>query len=127
VGFLSYKNASDKLREDMGRRLVAIAQTASLQIDAAIHAGLKPGDEGTEEYEILVEKLRKVQETNNLKYIYTFVLSPDKTKPVFVLDADPEEPAGIGEEYGMEDSIGQLLMEYLHITRNYLLTSGALF
>lgn len=105
VGFLTYQNASGKLREDMGQRLLAIAQTASLQIDAAEHAGLTTGDEETEEYESLINTIRRVQKTNNLEYIYTFILSPDKTKPVFVLDADPDEPAGIGEEYDMEDSI----------------------
>lgn len=105
VGLLAYRNASAKLREDMGQRLLAIAKTAALQIDTVKHKGLTPGDEGTDEYESLTSTIRKVQETNNLEFIYTFILSSDGSKPVFVLDADPDEPAGIGDEYLMEESI----------------------
>jgi len=105
VGFFSYRTATENLRASLGERLTSIAQTTVLSIDVEKHASLKPGDEESEDYQTLLDYLRQVQEANELTYIYTFIMSENKDKALFVLDADSEEPASIGEEYEMEDSI----------------------
>jgi len=105
VGYFSYRNASDNLRNSLGEKLASIAQTAVLNIDSTKHASLQPGDEESEDYQALVAYLRQVQDANELTYIYSFVRSENKDKALFVLDADPEEPAAIGDEYELEEAI----------------------
>jgi methyl-accepting chemotaxis protein len=106
MGFFIYRMTTQNLIESLGEKEIAVAKSASLQIDPVKHLNLKPGDEKSKDYQDMIKYLRQVQEINDLTYIYTFVLNEDKSKVLYVLDADPEKPYKIGDEYGdLMDSI----------------------
>lgn len=105
IGYFSYRTSTETLKNSLGEKLLAVVQTAVLQEELTTHISLKPGDEDTERYHNLIKYLRRVQEDNGLTYIYTLIPSDDPTKGSFILDSDAEEPAKIGEEYELDETI----------------------
>lgn len=101
IGFFSYQQQKKTLMADLGGKLLAIANSSVVFIDGDTHGKLQPGDENSSEYQTVVDSLRSVQERTGVAYLYSMKLNGDKLE--FVLDADPEEPAAIGEEYEIEE------------------------
>lgn len=100
IGFFSYQQQKKMLMADLGEKLLAIANSAVVCVDGDVHQQLQPGDEVTEKYQNSVQKLRKIQENTGVAYLYTMKKEGDSLQ--FVLDADPEDPGAIGEEYEVE-------------------------
>lgn len=73
------------------------AKVAVSQVDASI-ADLQAGDEGTEEYEKMLQALRNIKGTCNVAYLYT--LSTDKNKVYYGIDTDETSSrSAIGDEF----------------------------
>lgn len=105
VGVISYITMSGNEMENIKQKLLIAVETGSSAIDGDVHSILKPGDEQSESYKVLLAKLDKIKEDFNLTFLYTFNLSQDG-KLTFVLDTDKtEEKAKIGDEYDMSESI----------------------
>ncbi len=105
VGIISYITMSGNEMENIKQKLLIAVETGSSAIDGDVHSILKPGDEQSESYKVLLSKLDKIKEDFNLTFLYTFNLSQDG-KLTFVLDTDKtEEKAKIGDEYDMSESI----------------------
>lgn len=100
VGFFSYQQQKKMLMTDLGEKLLAIANSAAVCIDGDIHKEFRAGDENTEQYLTSIETLREIQERTGVAYLYTMKKTGDIIQ--FVLDADPEEPAAIEEEYEID-------------------------
>jgi adenylate cyclase len=99
MAFLYTFNETKKaLKEQMRTELMSVASAVAVNLNGDIHAGIKPGDEGTPAFQAIGQALLKVQEANDhITYIYTMRKTGEGA--VFVVDPDDEEPAKIGELY----------------------------
>jgi signal transduction histidine kinase len=92
TGWFLYRATKNSLDNELGGKLVAIAQAAKTQIDGMSVMQLSPGDEGTLTYANLLNKLKRVKEATNAKRVYIF----DRENSSLV-DTDPD--VSIGTEY----------------------------
>lgn len=96
--FYTFNETKKALKEQMRTELMSVASAIAVNIDANLHSGIKPGDEGTPAYKTIAQELLRVQNANDqITYIYTMRRTEDGA--VFVVDPDPEEPCAIGEAY----------------------------
>lgn len=100
TGYLSYNRAVEALEDELGRSLMAIAQTGALMIDGDKHSTLKsPEDEESSAYKDLKKVLEDIKEVNGATYVYTMSVTDDN-KVIFVVDAEVgEDMSHIGDEY----------------------------
>ena len=82
---------------------LSVAKTAAETVDADIISGIRPGDEDTEEYMYILAQLQTFLIDEDVAYIYT--MRKEDGVIQFVVDADTEDGAGIGEEYETYDKI----------------------
>ena len=82
----------------------ALAQATAAFVEPELMTSLAEGDEEKEEYLAEIEDIRHFVQGEDISDIYTMRRNPDGTV-VFVLDADEEDPAAIGEEYETYDKI----------------------
>lgn len=82
---------------------LSVAKTAAETVDADIISGIRPGDEDTEEYMYILAQLQTFMIDEDVAYIYT--MRKEDGVIQFVVDADTEDGAGIGEEYETYDKI----------------------
>ncbi|MDQ7798969.1 MAG: HAMP domain-containing protein [Candidatus Edwardsbacteria bacterium] len=96
--FYTFNHTKKALKEQMRTELMAVASAVAVNIDGDLHAGIKPGDEGTPAFGAIGQALLRVQKANDhITYIYT--MRKTEEGAVFVVDPDPEEPCAIGEAY----------------------------
>ncbi len=99
-GFLQYRDEQDRLRQDLGSRLLSIAGTAALLLDGDLHQRVvKEGRKDTAAHEKIRSQLLQIQKINDLKdRVYTLVdVQGDKAK--FAIFSRGEEP--IGKPYAL--------------------------
>ncbi len=84
---------------------MSVAQTAAAIIDGEQIAGIQAGDEGSEDHLEVLEQLQTFLVDEDVAYIYTMRKVDDTVQ--FVVDADTEEGAAIGEEYETYDKIDE--------------------
>ena len=81
--------------------LKSTASVMATQIHPKDLAGLKPGDEGTEQYTAITQKLRTMRSMDdNILNAYILKVNPDQTVTFLVDDLYPDDPQGsakIGE------------------------------
>lgn len=82
---------------------LSVAKTAAETVDADIISGIRPGDEDTEEYIYILAQLQTFLLDEDVSYIYT--MRKEDGVLQFVVDADTEDGADIGEEYETYDKI----------------------
>ena len=71
---------------------------AAMSVDGDTVASLKPGDEETENYEVILNNLRDIQETCGIAFLYT--LYTDGETVYYGVDTDnSENQSAIGEEF----------------------------
>ena len=92
AGWFLYRITKNSLDEELGGKLVAIAQAAKTQIYGLSVIQLAPGDEETLTYDNLLNKIRKVKEATDVKRVYIF--GRDNRS---LVDTDMDIP--IGMEY----------------------------
>jgi len=92
-----YKFTLDSQFESLRSRLMVIARTASLLIDADTLKAVPLNHEGIRSpaYQVIVEKLRKIKDVNpQLQYIYTLTKTDKEGVWQFVVDPDPTTKEG---------------------------------
>lgn len=82
---------------------VSMAEVAALNLDGDLLDSIQPGDEGTEAYQTILAKLQSCLRGRDITYIYTMRIVDGDLQ--FVVDADTEEGAAIGESYEIYDKI----------------------
>ncbi|MBQ6886068.1 MAG: HAMP domain-containing protein [Lachnospiraceae bacterium] len=82
---------------------ISVAETAAAIIDGEQIAKIQVGDEETEDYKEILEQLQSFLVDEDVAYIYTMRQVEGCVQ--FVVDADTEEGASIGEEYETYDKI----------------------
>lgn len=103
VGGISLSRINNYLLEMSKAQTASVAQTAASFLDAQLLMELQPGEEDREEYKEMIKVMRTFL-SDDLEYIYTMRKREDGTVE-FVVDADEEEPADIGEEYETYEEI----------------------
>jgi len=98
IGIISFYLENKNGVEQMQKRLIAIAQSATMLIDVNIHKEIKPGDEKSTNYLSIRKKLKELTLKTNSKDTYTVVID-DKNIGRFVVDCDDAATAAIGKEY----------------------------
>lgn len=96
IGSLVYRRMQALFIEQVRENATNLAKCAATSIDAQDFLQAEQGDE--EAYEIVLAKLSLFLENSSLEYVYTFARNA-AGEACFVVDADPEEPAEVGEPY----------------------------
>lgn len=105
IGGISIYYMRDYLLNVSRAHTMSAAETAALLVDGEQIAQLKEGDEGTEDYAEILTLLQSFLVDEDIEYIYTMRKVDGVVQ--FVVDADTEEGAAIGEEYETYDAIEQ--------------------
>ncbi len=108
LGGISYQKANEYLLEMSRNNTLAMAKIVASNLDVEKHQQISQGDEESESYQQMVAYLRTFVESGEIKYLYTMKPLDDKNVQ-FVLDADKDEPAAIGETYEIYDAITEAL------------------
>ena len=93
-----YGRAQKSMMSQITENVENLAKCAAASMDAEVLMGIQEGDEGSEAYEQVLNELALFLDNSNLQYIYTLRKNADGGIE-FLVDADPEDPAAIGEEY----------------------------
>ncbi|MGN0368037.1 MAG: methyl-accepting chemotaxis protein [Wujia sp.] len=86
---------------------IAVAKTAADFVDEEDFLSLHEGDEASDAYETILQRLSSFLLDEEIEYIYTMRREGDAV--VFVVDADQEDGAAIEEEYESYDKIEEAL------------------
>lgn len=105
ISGISIRYMKDYLLNVSRSQTMSVAQTAAAIIDGEQIAGIQAGDEGSEDYLEVLEQLQAFLVDEDVAYIYTMRQVEGTVQ--FVVDADIEEGATIGEEYETYDKIDQ--------------------
>ena len=96
LGVTVYNRSESVLFQQIQTNAKNIAQGAAAELSGAVLRGIAAGDEETESYAQILEELAVFRDNMELEYIYT-LRQEGNGNFVFVVDSDPEEPAGIGD------------------------------
>jgi hypothetical protein len=98
---LAYNNQNTALQNTVKMGLESTASVMATQISPNELAGLKPGDEGSEQYMAITQKLRTMRSMDDtILNAYILKVNPDQTVTFIVDDLYPVDPQGsakIGE------------------------------
>ncbi|PKL69405.1 MAG: hypothetical protein CVV30_07545 [Methanomicrobiales archaeon HGW-Methanomicrobiales-1] len=98
---LAYNNQNTALQNSVKQGMESTVSVMATQISPKDLAGIKPGDEGSEQYKAIVQKLRTMRSMDDaLLNAYILKVNPDQTVTFLVDDLylqDPQGSAKIGE------------------------------
>ena len=97
LGIFIYNRSKESLFDQIQSNAKNIASCAALNVDGAVIDTIEAGQEESDSYAEIIEDLALFYEGAELEYIYTLRYLGDE-KFIFLVDADPEEPAAIGDE-----------------------------
>ena len=103
IGIISINYMEESLLNASRAQSMAMAESAANTIDGDQIALIQAGDEGTDDYEKVLAQLQGFLVSDDIEYIYTMRQADGVVQ--FVVDADTEEGAAIGEEYETYDKI----------------------
>lgn len=105
IGWTFIFQAKNTLLEQCKKTAKSSAQIAAQRIDGDILEQINPGDENTDNYKEILSELQDFLCGEDIKFIYTMRMNDDKLE--FIVDADTEDGAAIGEEYEIYDEIAE--------------------
>ena len=91
-GWFLYRSTKRSLEDQLGDKLIVIAQMAATQISGDLVTRLKPGDEESRTYANLIRKLERIKEATGAKRLYVF---DPRNRSLL----DTGEDVSIGREY----------------------------
>ncbi len=112
LGTLIYGKANDALFDQIQANAKNIATCAALNVDGELLDTIEMGQEESENYAAIIDQLALFRDGTDLEYIYTLRFTEDE-KFIFLVDADPEEPAAIGDECEATDAMLQCINEQI--------------
>ena len=104
-GWFLMNQAKTMLLEQCKQNAGSSAKIAAQRIDGDLLEQLQAGDEGSADYEEILSQLQEFLCGDEIKYIYTMRMNGDTLE--FIVDADTEEGAAIGEAYEIYDEIAE--------------------
>jgi len=112
LGVFIYNRSKDTLFDQIQINAENIASCAAMNVDGAVLDEVEIGDEETPEYKAVLEELGLFRDGTELEYIYTLRYLGDE-QFIFLVDADPEEPAAIGDECEATVAMMQTVNEHI--------------
>lgn len=106
LGISIYSRANDALFDQIQTNAKNIAQCAAHNVDGGVLETIEAGQEESEAYATVIDQLALFRDGADLEYIYTLRYMGDG-KFIFLVDADTEEPASIGDECEATDAMMQ--------------------
>jgi methyl-accepting chemotaxis protein len=103
VGIICLKQMKADLLNQSKSQTRSVAAMAAAAVDGDMLETLQKGDEDGETYAIILEKLQDFLQGDDVSYIYTMRYVDNELQ--FVVDADTEDGAAIGEPYESYDVI----------------------
>lgn len=103
IGWVFIVQAQNTLLEQCKKTAGSSAKIAAQRIDGDILEEIQPGDEESEQYAEILRQLQDFLAGDEVKYIYTMRMNGGRLE--FIVDADTEDGAAIGEEYESYDEI----------------------
>ena len=103
VGVVAYITVRDNLMSQIQENTVINAQIAAAKIDSEMFQKIGAESGKDEAFYAVHGNLSDFLTDETVSYIYTLRLVDDHME--FVVDADPEEPGEIGEEYDVEPEV----------------------
>lgn len=97
LGFFAYNRSKTALFRQIQGNAKNIAQCAAMSVSGDLLRTIEEGEEGSENYNVILEELALFRDNAEIEYIYTLRQTGDESF-IFLVDSDPEEPADIGEE-----------------------------
>ncbi len=110
LGVMAYNHSKDSLFEQIQGNVENLAVSSAAHIDGELLQQIEIGEEGSEEYNVVLDQLAVFRDNAELEYIYTLRRLDDGTV-VFVVDSDTEEPAAIGDECELTDALDRTFEE----------------
>ena len=104
-GWFLMNQAKTMLLEQCKQNAGSSAKIAAQRIDGDLLEQLQAGDEGSADYEEILSQLQEFLCGDEIKYIYTMRMNGDTLE--FIVDADTEEGAAMGEAYEIYDEIAE--------------------
>lgn len=97
LGYMAYSRSQASLFEQIQSNAKNIAQCAAMNVSGDLLKDIEAGEEGTEEYAVIIEELALFRDNADIEYIYT-LRQVGEEQFEFIVDSDTEEPAAIGDE-----------------------------
>ncbi len=105
IGWVFIIQAQNALLKQCKKTAQSSAQIAAQRIDGDVLQEINPGDESSDYYAEILSQLQDFLAGEDIKYIYTMRMNQDRLE--FIVDADTEDGAAIGEEYEIYDEIAE--------------------
>ena len=97
-GAILYSRVRRMMLTQIRSNAIDEARIAAKLIDPTYFTRIKPGDEGSVAYNIILKELALVRDSSNMEFLYTLRLNSDG-QVVFWVDTDTEDPGKIGEVF----------------------------
>lgn len=107
VGVFSLNRTNQFLLQKSRQQTMDVAKIAAENIDGDLLDTLDAGDEDSEAYQKILSQLQTFLNGSDVEYIYTMRKKDGEVQ--FVVDADTEDGAAIGEAYETYDKIDEAL------------------
>lgn len=104
LGFLAYSRSKTALFRQIQSNAINIAQCAAMNVSGDIFEQINEGDEGTDNYNTIINELALFRDNADIEYIYT-LRKISEEQYIFIVDSDTEEPASIGDECELTDGL----------------------
>lgn len=105
IGWVFIIQAQNALLKQCKKTAQSSAGIAAQRIDGDVLQEINPGDEMSDYYAEILSQLQDFLAGEDIKYIYTMRMNQDRLE--FIVDADTEDGAAIGEEYEIYDEIAE--------------------
>ena len=97
MGLSIYKKVEQSYISMGSGEALSLAKLAASITDADLESSLQPGDENNVPYNMVKKSLNTIKNGTDIEYIYTVGMLNDKL--CYIVDADENDPAAIGDEY----------------------------
>lgn len=104
LGFMAYSRSEKALFEQIQTNVKNVAQCAAMSVTGEVLQNIDVGEEGSDEYISIIDRLAVFRDNADIEYIYT-LRQVGEEKFIFVVDSDPEEPGAIGDECEMTQAL----------------------
>lgn len=103
IGLVSFAVVKNYMMEDIRTKTVVTATVAASKIDAEAFDNIRAENGEDDEFRKVHKNLSDFLADETISYIYTLRLNGNTME--FVVDADPDEPGELGEEYEVEPEV----------------------
>lgn len=110
LGFMAYSRSEAALFGQIQSNAKNVAQCAAMSVTGEVLQTIDVGEEGSAEYQQIIDELAVFRDNADIEYIYTLQQTGDESF-IFVVDSDPEEPGAIGDECEMTQAMADAFTE----------------